>query len=144
MPVQKPTFVLVHLSMSICPYLHIVWCNHIETTDKGEVSLARRSRNNLANILGQNFVAGVTDEVEDVLGTTRSAENQKAAHVHAHVQESGNSNVNLNLGSTLQNRGDLEGGQTAVSPTTNSISNEELLSNLLPLLNRLVRENESL
>ncbi|UOY93822.1 hypothetical protein MUG87_06805 [Ectobacillus sp. JY-23] len=107
--------------------------------------MARRSRNNLANILGQNFVAGVTDEVEDVLGTgTRSAENQKTAHVHAHVQESGNSNVNLNLGSTLQNRGDLEGGQTAVSPTTNSVSNEELLSNLLPLLNRLVRENESL
>ncbi|WP_028399479.1 hypothetical protein [Ectobacillus panaciterrae] len=72
---------------------------------------------------------------------------------HAHIQNSGNSSVSLNADSEVRSNQSQEGDAvsnliadttTAASPamTNNGLLNEQLLASLIPLLNKLVKNDQ--
>lgn len=66
-------------------------------------------------------------------------------HNHAHIQNSGNSGVRLNVDSDVRTNQDAEvdsNVRTRQNYSNSDLLNSQLLSSLIPLLNRLVRNNQ--
>lgn len=70
---------------------------------------------------------------------------------HAHIQNSGNSRVRLNSNSEVKANQEQETDAQSLAQSdtrteqvypTNNMLNTELLASLLPLLNKLVRDNQ--